>query len=213
MPEIWMDVDTALAEVPVNIMPLVDATDFKTIEDAIAYDAAGMALFWHFVTTAGAYTVTAVTPTTGGSYDWADQGTAGIYTIEIPASGGASINNDTEGFGWFTGSVTGVLPWRGPTIGFRAAALNDAFIDGTLAVLLNKIADHVRRRTQANVEASSDGDALNVKSEYGLIQQAQNSGPAAAGSLPVRKTDDTSLGSIPVASDAAAELTVSTGNP
>lgn len=130
MPDMWMDVDTALAEVPVNIMPLLDDTDFKTIEDAVAYNAAGMALFWHFVTSAGAYTVTAVTPTTAGVYDWTDQGTAGIYTIEIPASGGASINNDTEGYGWFTGKATGVLPWRGPTIGFRAAAINDALVDG-----------------------------------------------------------------------------------
>jgi len=60
MAEIWMDVDTALSEVPVNIMPLVDDTDFKTIEDAIAYDAAGMDLTWNFVTTAGAFTSTAV---------------------------------------------------------------------------------------------------------------------------------------------------------
>lgn len=127
--DMWMDVDTALSEVPVNLMPLVDDTDFKTIEDAVAYNASGMALFWHFVTTGGAYTVTAVTPTTGGTYDWTDQGTAGIYTIEIPASGGASINNDTEGFGWFTGKATGVLPWRGPVIGFRAAALNNLLID------------------------------------------------------------------------------------
>ena len=131
MADIWYDVDTALSEVPVNILPLLDATDFKTIEDAVAYNAAGLALHWHFCTTAGAYTVTAVTPTTGGSYDWTDQGTAGIYTIEIPASGGASINNDTEGFGWFTGVATGVLPWRGPVCGFRAAALNNSMIDGT----------------------------------------------------------------------------------
>jgi hypothetical protein len=129
MADLWMDVDTALSEVPVNIFPLIDDTDFKTIEDAVAYNATGMALFWHFVTSAGAYTVTAVTPTTAGNYDWTDQGTAGIYTIEIPASGGASINNDTEGYGWFTGKCTGVLPWRGPVIGFRAAALNDALID------------------------------------------------------------------------------------
>lgn len=129
VPDIWYDVDTALAEVPVNILPLIDSTDFATIEAAIAYNATGLALYWHFVTTAGAYSVTAVTPTTGGAYDWTDQGDAGIYTIEIPASGGASINNDTEGFGWFTGKATGVLPWRGPVIGFRAAALNDALID------------------------------------------------------------------------------------
>ena len=141
MPDLYMDVDTALSEVPVNLLPLLDDTDFKTIKDAVAYNAAGMALFWHFVTSAGAYTVTAVTPTTAGNYDWTDQGTAGIYTIEIPASGGASINNDTEGYGWFTGNATGVLPWRGPVIGFRAAAINDSLCDaGTTGLLSPTVA-------------------------------------------------------------------------
>lgn len=126
---IYMDVDAALAEVPVNIAPLTDSGDFVSIESAVAYNATGMALYWHFITTAGAYTATAVTPTTGGNYDWAHQ-QQGMYTIEIPASGGASINNDAEGFGYFTGVCDGVLPWRGPTICFRAAAINDADIDG-----------------------------------------------------------------------------------
>lgn len=130
MPDIWFDVDTALAEVPVNKVPLVDDGDFKTIEGGVAYNAAGMALRWHFVTSAGAYTVTSVTPTSGGDYDWTDQGDSGVYTIEIPASGGASINNDTEGYGWFTGVATGILPWCSPIYGFRAAALNDALCDG-----------------------------------------------------------------------------------
>jgi hypothetical protein len=129
MPDIYFDVDTAIAECPVNIMPLLDDTDFKTRETAVAYNAAGMDLVWNFVTSAGAFTQTAVTPTTSGNYDWTHQGD-GMYTIEITASGGASINNDTEGYGWFTGVATGVLPWRGPIIGFRAAALNDALCDG-----------------------------------------------------------------------------------
>jgi hypothetical protein len=123
-----MDIDAALSEVPVNIMPLIDDTDFKTRETGIVYNSSGMDLVWNFVNTSGAYTQTAVTPTTGGDYDWAHQGD-GMYSIEIPDSGGASINNDTEGFGWFSGFVTGVLPWRGPTIGFRAAGLNDLLID------------------------------------------------------------------------------------
>jgi hypothetical protein len=131
MADLIMVVDTALAEVPVNLMPLVDDTDFKTIEGAVAYNAAGMALRWHFVTVAGAYTVTSVTPTTGGDYDWTDQGDSGIYTIEIPASGGASINNDTEGFGWFTGVATGVLPWRGPVIQFSPAHIAHGLVTGT----------------------------------------------------------------------------------
>lgn len=128
MADIWMDVDVALAEVPVNKVPLMDDTDFKTREISVAYNAAGMDLVWNFVTSAGAFTQTAVTPTTAGTYDWVNQG-KGFYTIEIPASGGASINNDTEGYGWFTGFATGVLPWTGPIIGFRAAAINDSLCD------------------------------------------------------------------------------------
>lgn len=125
---IWVDVDTALASVPVNFMPLLSDSDFKTRQTSVAYNAAGMDLVWNFVTTAGVMTQTAVTPTSSGVYDWAHAGD-GMYTIEIPASGGASINNDTEGFGWFTGIATGVLPWAGPLIGFRAAGLNDKLID------------------------------------------------------------------------------------
>jgi hypothetical protein len=124
----YMDVDAAVT-VPVNLFPLLDDTDFKTREAAVTYNQAGLDLIWNFVTTAGAQTHTAVTPTdTGGNYDWVNIG-HGMYNIEIPASGGASINNDTEGFGWFTGFATGVLPWRGPVICFRAAGLNNVMVD------------------------------------------------------------------------------------
>jgi hypothetical protein len=82
------------------------------------------------MTAAGPAVATAVTPTTSGNYDWTEHvSNKGMYSIEIPASGGASINNDTEGVGWFTGVATGVLPWRGPTIGFRASGLNDLMIE------------------------------------------------------------------------------------
>ena len=123
-----IDVDTAVT-VPVNIMPLTDDTDFITRETGITYNQAGMDLVWNFVTSAGVITQTAVTPTTAGDYDWTHVGD-GMYKIEIPASGGASINNDTEGVGYFTGICTGVLAWRSPDILFRAAALNDALVDG-----------------------------------------------------------------------------------
>lgn len=132
MPDIWLDVDTALSEVPINKMPLIDDGDFKSREESVAYNQAGLDLLWNFVTTAGVFTQTAVTPTnTGGDYDFVNQGN-GLYTIEIPATdpGGGSIWNDTEGFGYFSGFATGVLPWIGPIIGFRAAALNNALIDG-----------------------------------------------------------------------------------
>src|SRR3990172_3511647 len=129
MPDIWMDVDTALSGVPVNIMPLVSEADFISRVGTVTFNLSGLELIWHFTTTAGVTTATPVIPTSGGVYDLVHKDGA-MYTIEIPASGGASINNDTEGFGWFTGAIPGVvLPWRGPTIGFRAAGLNNALID------------------------------------------------------------------------------------
>jgi hypothetical protein len=146
MPDMMMVVDAALAEVPVNLMPLIDATDFVSREVAIAYNAAGMDLVWNFVTTGGAYTQTAVTPTTSGTYDWAHQGD-GMYSIEIPASGGASINNDTEGYGWFTGFATGVLPWRGPVIQFSPANVVNALVNGSDALEVDV--------TQANGDSAS----------------------------------------------------------
>ena len=117
MADIWMDVDIALSEVPINIFPLIDDTDFKTRETTVAYNAAGMDLVWNFVTTSGVQTQTAVTPTIGGIYDWVNKGN-GMYNIEIPASAGVSINNNAHGFGWFSGVATGILPWRGPIIEF-----------------------------------------------------------------------------------------------
>jgi len=131
MADMIMEVDIALASVPVNIMPLVDATDFTTIEDAVAYNAAGLALFWNFTTVAGVTTVTAVTPTSGGDYDWTDFSTSGKYGIEIPASGGASISNNAEGHGYFTGKADGILPWRGPVIQFSPAHIAHGLVTGT----------------------------------------------------------------------------------
>ena len=128
MSDIWMDVDAAVT-VPVNILPLIAVADFKAVLASETYNEAGLELIWNFVTTAGVQTHVAVTPTdTAGVYDWVNVG-HGMYNIEIPASGGASANNDTEGFGWFTGVATDALPWRGPIIGFRAAGLNNLLID------------------------------------------------------------------------------------
>jgi len=183
----WMDIDTALSEVPVNVLPLLDDTDFKTIEAAVAYDAAGMDLRWNFVTTGGAYTSTAVTPTTGGAYDWAHQGD-GMYSIEIPDTGGASINNDTEGFGWFTGVATGVLPWRGPTIGFRAAALNNSLVDG--ASIVTEISVAVRQTAMTEAYAA-EGAAPTLEQILFLILAVLTDFKIVGALLTARKFDGT----------------------
>lgn len=74
-----------------------------------------------------------------------------------------------------------------------------------VAAVCNKLADHMHRRTQANVFASSDGDTLNLLSLYGMIQQLQNSGPMSGGSLPVKNTDGSALGTLTFTSNPSAE--------
>jgi len=163
----WVDVDTAVT-VPVNVLALTDDTDMKTREVAIAYNAAGMDLVWNFQTAAGVTSQTAVTPTTAGVYDWTHSGD-GMYKIEIPASGGGSINNDTEGTGWFTGICTGVLPWRGPFIGFRAAGLNDALMDSPYSTTRG-----LAGTALPNAAAEAAGGLYTRGTGAGQINQAAN---------------------------------------
>lgn len=122
MPDIWIDVDTTIT-ISVNRSPLVASADDSTIDETIAWNESGMDLNWNFVTNAGVITQTNVVPTTGGDYDWTHVGN-GMYKIEMPASGGASANNDTEGFGWFSGTADNINPFAGPVIGFRKASMN-----------------------------------------------------------------------------------------
>ena len=124
---LFMDVDAAVT-VPVNAMPLISESDFKTRVESIVHNTSGMDLTWNFAETNGTLTQTAVTPTTGGGlHDWSHIGEA-MYKLAIPASGG-TINNNSEGVGYFTGEVDGVLPFRGPDVVFRAGGLNDLLID------------------------------------------------------------------------------------
>ena len=145
--------------------------------------------------------MTAVTPTTGGDYDWTDQGDAGIYTIEIPASGGASINNDTEGFGWFTGKATGVLPWRGPIIGFRRAALNDLMIEGGTAS--TNLEDFFDGTGYAGGTIKLASDATLTAASIDAILDEAMSGHTTTGSLAKLISDmNTLIGLIKAKTDA-----------
>ena len=192
MVEIWMDVDTAVT-VPVNILPLIALSDFKTVLDAETYNEAGLELIWNFVTAGGVQTHVAVTPTdTGGAYDWVNVG-HGMYNIEIPASGGASANNDTEGFGWFSGKATDALPWRGPIIGFRRAALNDLMIEGGTASTnledffdgtgyaggtIKLASDATLNATQGSYAPAKAGDAMTLTAAYDAAKTAAPTGAA-----------------------------------
>lgn len=85
--------------------PLVDDTDFKSLETGVAYDASGVDFSLYEETQAGV-TKTAITPTTAGSQDWVELGD-GYYTIEVTA---AQLN--TAGIAWVAGFYTGILPFE-----------------------------------------------------------------------------------------------------
>ena len=114
-------VDTALV---VTVGPLIDDTDFKTVEIAIAYDAAGMSVDL-FEETSGAVTKTDLTLTTGGANDWTHKGN-GYYEIEITAA-----QSNTEGTLWAAGVCTGVLPFESPRYQIVPANVMDSIVLGT----------------------------------------------------------------------------------
>lgn len=80
-------------------------------------------------------------------------------------------------------------------------------ISDVAAALANKLAHVILRRTMANVEGSADGDAINVSSLYGFIQQGQKSSMAGA-IWTIKKTDGTTLGTLTPSTDENANPVV-----
>lgn len=135
----------------------------------------------------------------------------------IKATGGATgdglraIGGGTSGDGIRASATSGDgLDVAGGTNGHginaAGAGTGKDFNVSTIAAALgNRFADYIRRRTQANVEASSDGDALDLASLYGMIQQVQESA-ISGGTMTVKKSDgSTTLGTKAVTTDPAAD--------
>ncbi len=160
MTEIWMDLNEDV-DAPANLMPLISSVDFLTRMDAVAFNASGMDVVWNFTTPDGVTTQTAVVLSDSGNYKWTHLGDA-MYTISIPASGGTSINNDTEGFGWFTGIADGILVWRSPLMGFidnAPAGVTEALIRSVISMLQYNpsIRKNVRNDT-IEIKRAADAD-------------------------------------------------------
>jgi hypothetical protein len=88
------------------------------------------------------------------------------------------------------------------------AILQDTGTSGVVlsAAQMNKIADHVLRRTYANAEASSDGDTIVFRSLIGAIAKLVNKIAVSGSTLTVYKDDDaTPLGTQAVTSSATAD--------
>lgn len=124
-----------------------------------------------------------------------------LYTGDIPAGVGANdyfvevkVGAQYLGYGEVTIAATDNTVYRvRPTVHVQEIG----------ATAANKQADHVLRRNQANVEASANGDTLDVESLYGDIQARQNASQSGS-VLTVKKTDDTTLGTLTITTDPNA---------
>lgn len=138
-------------------------------------------------------------------------------TLLVESDGMAHADiKEAAGVVWTAGAITALVVADNFLTSSKIAANaigENKIADGAFtslkfaAAALNRIADHILRRQQANVEASSDGDALLLASLHGAIQQMQESNlTATPGKQTVYKTDGTTvLGTRDVTSNAAAE--------
>lgn len=115
-------VDTAIVMV---VGPCIDDTDFKSLEESIAYDAAGMDISLIVEKADNTSAVTAITLTSGGANDWTHKD-GGYYEVEI-----TSAQNTEEGIAFVRGVCTGVLPFESFRYEITPANIYDAFVKGT----------------------------------------------------------------------------------
>lgn len=146
-------VDTAIK---VIVGPAIDDTDFKTREELIAFNQAGMEVDVILEKHDGTIVTTAVTPTAAGDYDWAhtDQG---YYELELPASGGASFNNTEEGIITVAVFCTGVLPFRSVSYDVVPALVYASMVKGTDALQVDAIQISGDATAANNAELAFDG--------------------------------------------------------
>lgn len=140
-------VDTAIV---VTVGPLIDNTDFKTLETAIAYNATGMSVDLIESSGTGAGTKTDLTLTTGSTQDWTHLGN-GIYEIEI-----TSAQNDTEGSLQVVGVCDGVLPFFSPVYTVVPAVVYNSLVAGSDYLQTDAIqVEGVDATNQINAEADT----------------------------------------------------------
>lgn len=110
----------------------------------------------------------------------ADYNTAGSMGAKMNAAGGSNSPEDIADAVW------------------TAANMDTAAI--------NKIADILLRRATSSVEASSNGETLDLRSLYGMIAQGVHKTSIAGSTLTITKSDDsTTLGTRTITTDSSAE--------
>ena len=148
----YKPVDTAIVMV---VGPCIDNTDFKTLEEAIAYNAAGMDVSLIVEKTDGTTAVTAITLTTAGTSDWTHKD-GGYYEIEVTAA-----QNAEEGIAYIRGVCTGVLPFESIRYNVVKANVYDSWIKGT-DVLQTDVTQWLGTAVTANVAGQPTVDVTRI---------------------------------------------------
>ena len=167
----YKPVDTAIIMV---VGPCIDDTNFKTLEEAITYDAVGMDISLIVEKTDGTTAITAITLTTGGVNDWTHKD-GGYYEIEITAA-----QNTEEGVAFLRGICTGVLPFESPRYDIEIANVYDSLrkgIDNLIVDAEDSVWDAILTGAIHNI-ASSAGRRVR---EIGAF--AIHAGTAQAGTI------------------------------
>jgi hypothetical protein len=162
-------------DILVVVGPLIDSTDFRTREESIAWNAAGMEIDAIHEHTDGTITTDAIALTSGGLHDWThlDQG---YYQIAIPAIGGDHAN-DSLGNLHLVGHCTGVLPFRSALYDVVATPLAPSAPG--VPVGLDLSLDHLNFDGLENVTLSSYGPAV-IENAYRLRRDMVEGDPTHA---------------------------------
>ena len=145
---VYKPVDSAIVMI---VGPCIDDTDFKTLEEAIAYDAAGIDVSMIVEKTDGTTAVTAITLTTGGTSDWTHKD-GGYYEVEVTAA-----QNTEEGIAYLRGVCTGVLPFESAHYDIVKANIYDSWVKGTDKLQVDAVEISGDSGAADNAELAFDG--------------------------------------------------------
>ena len=149
---VYKQVDVSITMV---VGPCIDDTNFKSLEEAIAYNAAGMDISLIIEKADGTTTVTAITLTTGGTSDWTHKD-GGYYEVEITAA-----QNAEEGIAHLRGVCDGVLPFESPRYDIVVANVYNSLVTGT-DVLQTDVTQWLGTGVHANVAGYPSIDLISM---------------------------------------------------
>lgn len=100
----------------------------------------------------------------------------------------AAVNTDLKGatYNSSTDTLEQIRDNTALQVTLQSGSVDAATVTSAAA---NKIADHMLRRSTANIEGSSDGDTLSFKSLYGAIAKQSHCIAVAGNTLTIKKSD------------------------